>query len=119
MSNGFQIPRLPLRRWGLIDIDVNKDGVIKNYTDATTKLPVVEVNGALQDPFSAKFITDVSVGYNILKNLNLTVGVNNIADTYPDLLLKRQTAGEVIYSRRTNQFGTQGRYMFATLNLTF
>ena len=103
----------------LYDIDVNKDGIFKNYTDATTKQAVLEVDAVQQANFSAKWITDVSVGYGILKNLNLSIGVNNVSDIYPDLLLKRQTAGEVIYSRRTNQFGTQGRYMFATLNLTF
>jgi iron complex outermembrane recepter protein len=101
------------------DVDVNKDGKFANYTDATTKLAVKEVDAALQEPFSAKILTDVSISYNFTKKFVLSVGVNNIGDVYPDLLLKPQTTSEVIYSRRTNQFGTQGRFINASLNYSF
>lgn len=100
------------------NIDINGDGKFANYKDANGNT-IKEVDGKVQDPFSAKFVTDLSLSYNLVKNLSLTVGVNNIMDVYPDLLLKPQTTNEVIYSRRTNQFGTQGRFLHTTVNYRF
>ena len=37
--------------------------------------------------------------------------VNNAFDVYPDMLYNPAVRGEVIYSRRTNQFGTMGRFV--------
>jgi iron complex outermembrane receptor protein len=102
----------------LYDIDKNNDGKFANYKDASGAT-VVEVNGKVQDPFSAKFITDLSLNYNILKDLSISLGVNNMFDIYPDLLLKPQLVNEVIFSRRTNQFGTQGRFLHTTVNYKF
>jgi iron complex outermembrane receptor protein len=101
------------------DIDKNGDGKFANYTDATTKLVVKEVDGALQDPFAAKTLFDASVSYFFTDKISLSLGVNNITDEYPALLKKPQTAREIIYSRRTNQFGTQGRFWNVTFNYAF
>jgi iron complex outermembrane recepter protein len=102
----------------LYDTDINKDGKFANYRDAAG-VAVTEVNGAVQAPFSAKTLIDASVSYNFTDKISLALGVNNITDEYPNLLLKPQTAGEVIYSRRTNQFGTQGRFWNVTFNYKF
>jgi iron complex outermembrane recepter protein len=102
----------------LHDIDLNGDGKFANYTDAAG-VKFTEVNGKVQDAFSPKFITDLSLSYNLIKNLTVTVGVNNVADIYPALLIKPQTVNEVIFSRRTNQFGTQGRFLHTTINYKF
>ena len=101
------------------NIDVNADGKFANYTDAVTKLAVKEVDGAVQDPFSAKTLIDASLSFNFTDKISLSLGVNNITDQYPDLLKKPQTANEVVYSRRTNQFGTQGRFWNVTFNYAF
>ena len=101
----------------LYDTDLNGDGKFANYTlNGTT---FTEVNGAVQAPFSARTLLDVSVSYNFTEKISLSLGVNNLTDEYPDLLLKTQTAGEVVYSRRTNQFGSQGRFWNATFNFAF
>ena len=100
------------------DIDKNGDGKFANYTDAGG-VAVKEVDGAVQESFAAKTLLDLSVSYNFTPKFSLALAVNNVGDVYPDLLKKRQTTNEVVYSRRTNQFGTQGRFWNLTLNYNF
>jgi len=70
--------------------------------------------------FSAKVITDLSFGYNIAKGTNFTIGANNLLDVYPDMAIKaNQSDGRFLYSRRSQQFGFNGRYIFARLNFSF
>lgn len=70
-----------------------------------------------QQTFSAKTVTDLSIGYDIAKGTNFTIGANNILDIYPDMnSLANQGAGQFLYSRRSQQFGANGRYIFGRLN---
>ena len=69
--------------------------------------------------FAAKTLLDLSITYRPIKNSGITLGVNNLTDVYPDLLVVPQTTNEVIYSRRTNQFGTQGRFWNLAVNYNF
>lgn len=76
----------------------------------------------LQDQtFAAKWLSDVSVGYKINKSILLSVGANNVFDVYPDKVADPRLTndGTVIYSRFATQFGFNGAYYFANLNLTF
>ena len=67
--------------------------------------------------FDAQTVTDLSVTGRFTDQFSVTMGVNNVFDVYPDMLIKPQVRGEVIYSRRTNQFGTMGR--FINLSMTY
>jgi iron complex outermembrane recepter protein len=69
--------------------------------------------------FAAKTLTDIAVTFRPIKKMSITAGINNIAEVYPDLLQVPQTTNEVVYSRRTNQFGTQGRFLNFSLNYNF
>lgn len=69
--------------------------------------------------FAAKTLTDVAVTYKATPRISATLGVNNLFDVYPDLLQVPQTTNEVIFSRRTNQFGTQGRFINFAVNYSF
>lgn len=92
--------------------------------------------------FSAKWITDISVSYKIIKSLNFTVGANNLFDIYPDLAYidprnnvnnlasaasgtsyttgrDNTSNGRFIYSRNVTQFGFNGRFVFAKLTFGF
>lgn len=69
--------------------------------------------------FSAKTLFDLALTVKPVEKLSFILGVNNLTDVYPDLLQKTQTSNEVVYSRRTNQFGTQGRFLHLTANYTF
>ncbi len=69
--------------------------------------------------FAGKVITDLSVGYAISDRLNFILGANNLLDVYPDLnKLENQSDGRFLYSRRSQQFGSNGRYLFARVRFT-
>ena len=66
---------------------------------------------------SPKVVTDLSVGYNILPNLTLTVGANNLFNVYPDL----QASGNSyfgVFKYAPVQMGTTGSYYFGRLSFT-
>ena len=69
--------------------------------------------------FGGKIVTDLTAGYNFSESLSLTVGANNLLDVYPDENDPAfRSSGRFIYSRRSVQFGTNGRHLFARLSFT-
>ncbi len=69
-----------------------------------------------QQEFGAKIITDLSLGYKLTGNLKLSLGANNLFDVYPDENIpSNQSSGRFLFSRRSQQFGFQGRYLFGRL----
>jgi iron complex outermembrane recepter protein len=86
---------------------------------ATLKVAPTDVTAKKYQVFSAKTLFDVAIIYRPLKKLTITVGANNFTDVYPDLLQVPQQTNEVVYSRRTNQFGTQGRFLNMSVNYSF
>lgn len=75
-------------------------------------------NEANDQTFAAKVVTDISVGFKLTEKLRLSVGANNLFDVYPDLNIEaNQSSGRFLYSRRSQQFGANGRYGFARLSL--
>jgi iron complex outermembrane recepter protein len=83
--------------------------------------PVNAFNGkkeTLDQEFDPKTVTDLSLSYDFTKNLSLTLGSNNLFDVYQD---KHAHSGNVslgrfIYSRRVQQMGFNGRYVFARIS---
>ena len=112
--------------------DINGNGLVEGGI----------VNGqfiAVEHPkYGGRTITDFSVGYEISKAFRITAGANNIFDIYPDINLKTQTAANPLvgggygspavsdlsngnqfqYSRNVSQFGFNGRFIFARINIT-
>jgi iron complex outermembrane receptor protein len=83
-------------------------------TEATTTL-------ANQQVFGTKLVTDLSVGYKATDALTLTIGANNLFDIYPDRAKEEfgnRSDGRFDWSRRAQQFGIGGRFLFARLNFT-
>lgn len=80
--------------------------------------------GEVDDPdfqgavtYDAKVITDLSIGYALNDDLSLTVGANNLLDVYPDEVPTASNYGDqFIFSRRTSQFGFNGRYVFGRIS---
>lgn len=72
------------------------------------------------DPYNdGKVLTDLSIGYDVATNLNITIGANNLLDVYPDLADPAfQSSGRFIYSRRSPQFSFGGRHLFARVAFT-
>ena len=86
----------------------------------------------LQQEFSSKIVTDLSVGYNLSDSFLITVGANNLFDIYPDLAKttisytdangnpqtgNNRSSGRFDWSRSAQQFGFAGRFMFARLSI--
>ena len=76
---------------------------------------------AVEHPvWGAKVITDLSVGYNFMKNAKIVVGANNLFDVYPDENLEAlKSSNQFTYSRNVSQFGQNGRFLFARLSFSF
>jgi iron complex outermembrane receptor protein len=117
-------------------MDVNGDGIVSgeiiNGQAVATEHPI----------WGAKIITDLSIGYKFSKAFKLTVGANNLFDIYPDKnygptsvktpalngsgnltyvnsTIDLSNQNQFVYSRNTSQFGMNGRFLFARLNLSF
>ncbi|MDR7369378.1 TonB-dependent receptor domain-containing protein [Flavobacterium aquidurense] len=88
--------------------------------------------------YSAKLVTDLSLGYQINEHFRATVGFNNIGDVYPDRnnpatpaftnttptlspapSTDLTNANQFAYSRAVSQFGLNGRFGFARLSFKF
>ncbi|MEC5147206.1 TonB-dependent receptor [Chitinophaga sp. 212800010-3] len=75
---------------------------------------------ANQDTYRGKVVTDLSVGYRFFPGLQLTIGANNLLDIYPDQLsVANSSSGRFVYSRASQQFGYNGRFLFARATLSF
>ena len=69
--------------------------------------------------FSAKTIFDVDLSYEVMRGLRLSVGANNLFNTFPDKHKKPAniSSGRFPYSRRVTQFGMNGGFYYARLSL--
>jgi iron complex outermembrane receptor protein len=79
-------------------------------------------NGFANDEvFGAKVLFDADLGYQFTKNLQLTVGADNLLNTFPDKNTKAAniSSGRFIYNRNVSQFGQNGGFYYAKLELTF
>ncbi|MFT4697282.1 MAG: iron complex outermembrane receptor protein [Flavobacteriaceae bacterium] len=69
--------------------------------------------------YAGKLITDLSFSHNLTNTTRFTVGANNLLDVYPDEADDAfRSSGRFVYSRRSTQFGTGGRFLFARVNIT-
>jgi len=89
--------------------------------DSTQNFPVNAFTGqkeTLDQTFSAKTVTDLSLSYDLNRNFTFTVGSNNIFDVYQDKHTHsgNMSSGRFIYSRRVEQMGFNGRYVFARVS---
>ena len=86
----------------------------------------------IDQTFKPVFITDLIVSYAFTKQLNLSLGVNNLMDVYPDQIYidPRNAYGSVDYNAgrdasnrgrllfQPNQGGYNGRFFFGRLAFT-
>lgn len=71
------------------------------------------------EDFSAKTLFDLDFAYEVLQGLTLSVGANNAFNTFPDRHQKdsNYSNGRFPYSRRVTQFGMNGGFYYARLQL--
>lgn len=70
--------------------------------------------------FGAKTLFDASVGYQLTKNLLLTVGADNFLNTFPEKNSKAANIsdGRFIYNRNVSQVGLNGGFYYGKLEVT-
>jgi iron complex outermembrane recepter protein len=74
----------------------------------------------LDQTFGSKIVTDLTFGYGFGK-FNVYLGANNLFDVYQDKHTHsgNLSFGRFVYSRRVQQMGFNGRYVFARLAANF
>jgi iron complex outermembrane recepter protein len=89
-----------------------------NYYGSVRSKPDLSVN---DEEFGAKRLFDVDLGYQVTKNLRLTLGAENLLNTFPDKQEKaaNTSLGRFPYSRNVSQFGQNGGFYYGKLQLTF
>ena len=93
----------------------------------------VDYDQALAD-LGSKFtalstVTDATLSYAFTESFSLTMGANNIFNTYPDKWKNTRDGdvgqaasysdGQTPYTRNANQFGFNGSYYFITAGVKF
>ena len=94
-----------------VNVHASRFGRFTVYQPATT--------GAQDQTFSPQWVTDIALGYQ-LRNIGITLGSNNVFDSYPDTLIAaNQTRGIYMFSGQSPA-GFNGRYIYlkATLDLS-
>jgi iron complex outermembrane receptor protein len=85
----------------------------------------VSTNPANDDPINATAIADLSISYVVAPGAKVTVGSNNLFNTYPPILKAANrglAAGRVANTAYYNPYspwGISGGFYYARLNLTF
>lgn len=79
--------------------------------------------------FGAKFVTDLDISYTIADHYTLTVGANNLFDTYPDRIapsatnpvyaLTNSLADGQIYPRSGGPFGINGGFYYVRIAIDY
>jgi iron complex outermembrane recepter protein len=72
--------------------------------------------------YAGKTLIDFTANYDVSKKFSITIGANNLFNTYPDKTLSNYasySSGQIPYTRNANQFGFNGSYYYTTLNLKF
>jgi len=77
-------------------------------------------NPANDEHFSAKTLCDLDLSYELRGGVRVAVGGSNIFNTFPDQQRKAANIsfGRFIYSRRVTQFGMNGGFYYARLQLS-
>ena len=69
--------------------------------------------------YGAKIVTDLAISYKTSETFKFSFGANNLLDVYPDEVPAGSNYGrQFIFSRRTSQFGFNGRYVFGRITYT-
>jgi iron complex outermembrane receptor protein len=69
--------------------------------------------------FSAKWVTDASLGLSLRDNVKFTFGADNLFDTYPDKTITANNNNGIFPIPAGNPFGINGRFTYARVNWRF
>lgn len=87
------------------------------FGTVTSRSTTSDAEGNFYDQkFSAQSIFDASVGYDLTKNLKLSIGGSNVFNKYPDIL-RPENQGFYLYDN--NQQGSNGSYYYGRVSFNF
>jgi iron complex outermembrane recepter protein len=102
------------------------------WEDAVDYPTAVDANGVgiAAQHFGAKFTTDLDVSYTFMRHFTLTLGANNLFNTYPDKIknteccnpiyaITNSTADGQIYPRLGGPFGINGGFYYVRLRIKY
>ena len=107
--------------WSLGDLGVTARG--SYYGDVTQP----SSNGFAEDDIHTgrHTIFDLEARYQVIRNVNLAVGANNVFDTYPDYVKLTSSRGTTLNGTGLvgfpyySPFGFNGRYLYARVGVTW
>ena len=83
--------------------------------------PVTEATSTIanQQVYDSRVITDLTFGYRLAKYTTISIGSNNLFDVYPEkiAIAANSNSGQFVYPRSAMQFGFNGRYLFARVDV--
>ncbi len=86
-------------------------------TTRFSEIELIDFSGTELDYYDAKFSTDITMGYDITKNLNLTIGSNNVFNEYPDEQTDFNTESGGYWD--AVQMGSNGAFYYTRLSFNF
>ena len=80
-----------------------------------------QFGAALDEFYTPKILTDISINYKAKSWMTITAGANNVFNVYPDKLkyYKNSAQGIFIYNPEATPFGFYGGYYFVNTILDF
>lgn len=111
---------------------IKKFGIMARAT-RFGKVSSWNTNPQLDETYDAKVVTDASISYQLIPQVRVTIGANNLFDVYPDKLkwfregngdksntyYANTSDGRFVYSRNATQFGMNGGYYYISLSASF
>lgn len=82
------------------------------HTQRFGQVGVRGTSAPLDERFGAKWITDVNASYNLLRQLRLTIGSNNVFDVYPDRNIPAISNSGIFPYNQVSPFGFNGRFIY-------
>jgi iron complex outermembrane receptor protein len=91
------------------------------YTWYATQNNLDDTNGARDQQYSSKWITDATLSYQVTPEVSISLGANNLFDVYPDkqIIQNNQTGALPWGTAAGQQFGFNGAFYYGRLAFTF
>ena len=118
--------------WQVGNFTVNaRENYYGSWVDSTDYPTAFDANGNVTagQQFGAKFTSDLDVSYTFMDHYTLTIGANNLFNSYPDRIapttsnpiyaLTNSTADGQIYPRSGGPFGINGGFWYARLRVKY
>ena len=104
-----------------ITYQMGKMGFVLNNTRFGRTDVFNQFNAALDEFYTPKILTDISINYKAKSWMTITVGANNVFNVYPDKLKYYQNSaqGIFIYNPEASPFGFYGGYYFVSMAFSF